>query len=330
MLAKQEKPALNCPFMANCPSDIAGFLAMKTDPKNVGTLNRKFGNNLQLLLDTDASTTTRKISADKQLAGYTTFTAACDAQGVNFFFIMPCTKAKSAGIRLGTQSMGGFELYLAPGFDKPYHTFLIDCPPNVSLMDTFMTEYSNPDFLRAMRRNKNVDLSFRVDDDKVMMLLHLDWTVCIDRVPQDGDVWEFEPIHWEQGGLSWGGSESVHNRSKFGKIVFTGMTKANRAAIMRRLLFKVKNSFWRQWSAWQRGFAERYADPELGDPEFYAQVLLPLRAKYDAYAKRITPEMTDDEAITVYNEAFYPMFNIKAVVEKLRHEYLLKKMTQAE
>jgi len=334
MLAKPARPSVNCTFLADCPTDITGFLAHSytKDPKNIGTLNRKFGPSLQFLLETDAASTERSVSAASSLK-FTTFVTACNAQGVWFFCTMPVTKEQADNIRNCAGTIGGFEMYVAPGFDEPYHTFIIKCPPNETPGDGFMTQYDNEHFRRAMSTRKNEKLTFRVDDDKVLMLLFLDWTTCVNYVPQNGDFWEVEPIRWEGGGLSWGGSESVHNRSSFGRMVFANMTPANRTAIMRRLLFKAKTAYRNECSGvinGRNGYLEIWRDTQLGDPEFDREVIQPLKAKYDAYAARIKPDMTDDEVNTVYSEAFHFMFNTKFILERMRTDYLQDKMTKLE
>ena len=73
-------------------------------------MNRKYGTNLQFLLDTDAALTGRKVTEDTGGNEYTSFVALCDAEGVKFFFYMPCKdKKRLQEIRDGFSGMGGFE-----------------------------------------------------------------------------------------------------------------------------------------------------------------------------------------------------------------------------
>ena len=64
MLVKYEKPSLKVPFIKDGPRDISEFLASDRlkDPKNIGVLNRKFGDKLQFLLETDSATTGRVVT----------------------------------------------------------------------------------------------------------------------------------------------------------------------------------------------------------------------------------------------------------------------------
>jgi len=239
MMVPNVKPSVECAFVNNAPSDITAFLAspyVKTQ-KNMGVLDKKYGDNLQFLLETDSAITGRTVTNDSgKNAEPTKFYTVCDEKGVKFLFIMPCDSARAKALQNGYGGFGGFEMYFTTGYDQPYDCLLIDCPPNVSVGDNFITQYDNMGFRRACRENDNLNVSFRIDDDKVLMLLEIDWRAAVNGIPSNGFRWELEPIHWERGGWDWGGSKSVHNRSSFGDVVFANMTPENAAKIKRRLL----------------------------------------------------------------------------------------------
>ena len=68
-------------------------------------------------------------------------------------------------------------------------------------------------------------------------------------------------------------------------------------------------------------------DPEVGDPEFYQEVIAPLVEKYNAYADRIQPDMSMEEIHEVFAEAYPFMMNVKFYVQELRFDYLNRKRT---
>ncbi len=261
MILSLPKPTLKVPFVQNGPKDIAEFMASDyiKNPENIGVLDRKFGNNLQFLLETDSAITGRTVTAgDANNKNFTTFTATCDEEGVRLFFMMPTTKENVEKMRLGYGGFGGFETYLATGFDQPYTCLLIDCPPNMGVYDTFVTMYDNRFYQRALASKKNIAYDFKLVGDQVLLLITVDWTAVANGIPENGSKWEFEPIHWEKGGYSWGGSESVHNRSSYGQLIFDNMTPENVTKIKRRLLSFAKKAYNRENSSRDGGLLEHW------------------------------------------------------------------------
>lgn len=331
LILGNEKPSLTVPFMEKAPKNITDFVnsAHFKDAKNRGYLNRKYGNNLQFLLETDAALTGRIVTEDTGGNEFTSFVAVCDPEGVKFFFYMPCKdKKRLEQIRDGFTGMGGFESYLAPGFYAPYSCYLIDCPPwnNVSV---FETQYDNYSHRNMSVDKKNMKIDFELLDDAVGCMLSIDWSVFVNELPVNGTIWEFEPIHWERGGWSWGGSESVHHRSSFGNLIFANMTPENRTKIMRRLLVKAKNA-WNQANSPHGGLIEHWQDPELGDLKFNAEVVVPFKNKYYDYANRIKADMTDEEVNTIFNEAFPTLINAYFIIQEMRKNYLDEQRVKGE
>ncbi len=329
MLVPEPKRQLTCRFLENAPESIEEFLTCDylKDPKNFGVLDRKYGDNLQFLLETDATITGRTITEDKDPAAQPTrFTASCDAQGVKLFFIMPCDEKRAADLKMGYGGFGGYEMYLATGYDTPYSCFLIDAPP-ANTVYMFDTQYNNKNYRQLSTKAGNLKYSFKVGKDCVYMLLEIGWAAVLDKIPENGTKWEFEPLHWERGGWCWGGSKSVHNRTSYGLLVFDNMTEANRTQIKRALLPHAQRAYRRELSSRDGGILEHWADPELGDPEFNKKVIVPFMEKYGAYNAMIKTGMTDAEVNKVFDEAFYTMINTRFIVQELRNRYLQDQLT---
>lgn len=332
-LVKQPaKPSVHCTFVENSPKTTTAFLASGyfQNPANRAVLNRKYGSNLNTLLETDSALTGRKVTAGGAAAPEpTVFSVLCDVEGVHLFFQMPCSdRARMARIRDGFDAIGGFEMYLTTGFYSPYNCFLIDFPPNENFA-SFETQYPNAHHRGISPANKNLRISSEMTDGAMLAMISIDWSALApDSIPVDGTVWEFEPLHWENGGWSWGGSESVHNRSSFGHLVFANLTPENRTKIMRRLLVKAKN-VWDHENSTLGGLVEHWRDPELGDVEFYRRTVRPFKEKFDAYAAAIKPDMTDAEVNRVFDEAYAVLNNANFVMQEMRTKYLEAKHTSA-
>jgi hypothetical protein len=320
MLVQAERRSLPCTFLEKAPKDITAFMnsAYFKDPKNRGVLDRKYGDNVQFLLDTDAALTGRKVTEKKDDFVPTEFVAVCDADGIKLFFFATTTKAKD--VADGLVAMGGYETYLAAGPDAPYHCFLIDLPPG-EMSDDFVTQYKNKTFRRARQKENTATIEHQVLENGVATLLTVSWAAFFNAIPQNGDAWDFEPIHWEQGGYSWGGSQSVHNRSSFGSLIFANMTPANVNAIKRRLIPVAVAAYRKELSS-ENGYVEIWQDPELGDRTFYFEKVKPLTDKLSQYLGKVKPGMTAEEVDWLYAEAVPSWMNIKYIVADLRRDYL--------
>lgn len=320
MVVRHTLRSLPCTFIENGPSDIAGFLdsAYFKDVRNRGRLDRKYGDNVQFLLETDAALTGRKVTEQTADFKPTEFVTTCDADGVKIFLFAPSAQAKV--IADGYATLGGYEMYLAAGPQEPYHCYLFGQIPG-PLGDGFVTQYDNATFRRARVKEGGVTFQHRVLEDGVATLLSFSWKDFFNRVPAAGDAWSFEVLHWEQGGYSWGGSQSVHNRSSFGSLVFANLTEANVRAIKRRLIPAAAAVYKRELHP-NNGCVEIWQDPELGDRTFYAEAVKPLQAKLDAYLAEVKPDLADADVDRLFAEAVPTWMNIQYVLADLRRDYL--------
>jgi tetratricopeptide (TPR) repeat protein len=353
LIVQKTKRSLPVTFIPNGPKDISEFLNSEyvKDAKNRGALDRKYSGDVQLLMETDTANVGRVMTqadgkairldttsgygsgADLQRqmesatsGEYTFFTASCDEDGVYLFFFVPLDEARVKKIREKTAAIGGFEITLAEGYGMPYSCFIIEGPNNPVIMDGFTTQYNNPNYRVKQMKEKNMDVDFRIVDNGVAMLIYLTWDGFI-QLPKNGDKWYMEPIQWEKGGWTWGGSDSVHWRETQGELVFENMTPENRTAIKRRLLQNAKAVWNNELSTRTNGYVDFMMDNRLGDQQFYADVIVPVVEKYTPYVNRITGDMTDADVNDIYDNAYEFLINTRYHLEAMRNQYLLKKHT---
>ena len=320
MLVPAPRPSLACPFVANAPKTVAEFResAHFRNAANRARIDRKYGDNLQFLLETDANLTGRQVTGGDGSLKPTEFTALCDEEGVAIYLFAPTEKARA--IEAGFEGLGGYEMYLAAGAEEPYDCFLIDFPPN-GRPSVFNTQYDNRGYRQLGMDKNNIAITHRFYDDGVATLVRVSWTAYFNRLPADGSVWDFEVCHWDKGGRSWGGSKSVHNRSSFGALVFGNLTPANRLAIQRRLLPAAARVY-RQALNSRNGYLEIWQDPELGDQTFFQEVIEPLQTRLSGYLPKVKARMSDAEVAEVFENAAVEWMNIDYLVSALRRDYL--------
>lgn len=323
---------INCSFMPNAPFDVSSWLTspLLKDPKSTAKLDRPYGDNLKFLLETDSSTTGRNtVDASGKSTGdsETNFHIACDAQGIQIFF--DARDARAQEVFDGLLGGGSFEMYIAPGKDQAYFTFLPPFPQGTITtgVSSFATMYPNPGFREPSNDDGTLRSLAHLTKNGFGLAMFLSWQLFYDKLPTDGTEWQFESIRWTRsGGLSFAGSQSVHNRSSWGNIVFSGLTTQNLNSIKRAIILRaVKKYFDAKKITNPVG---RWDDPELGDPTFYQSQVAPLLAHLDKYEAMVKSDMTAANVETIFSEAVPGWMEIEFRVAALRRQYLSDKFME--
>jgi hypothetical protein len=329
MLPQLPTATIDCAFTPNAPSDVGSWLAspLLNDTKSTAKLDRPYGDNLKALVVTDAATSGRNAGTSDKYTGDadTDFHIACDAQGIHFFFDARDSHARE--VLDGLVSGGSFEMYLAPGKNQAYYTFLPRLPNGTisTAPGAFITMYPNSGFRLPSTDDGTLRNSILPTKDGFGVSLFLSWELFYDKLPTDGTKWQFESIRWTRsGGRSFAGSQSVHNRSSWGDIVFSGMTPENLIAIKRAIIFKAVAKY--RAAKKITSPVGRRADAELGDTAFYQSQVAPLLARLNKYADKVNQNMTPTDVETIFTEAVPGWMEIDYHVAALRKQYLETKL----
>jgi tetratricopeptide (TPR) repeat protein len=317
---------INAAFMPNAPDDVGSWLAspLLKDATAGAKFNRPYGDNLKLLQETDATTGGRTSvdSAGGKTGDHDTdFYVACDAQGVHLFFDAHDEHAQE--VAEGLLPGSSFETYLAPGENQPY-LFLFPVLPNTPMTTgptNFITMYPNKGWRLPSNDNGTFRNDIRRTKDGFGVSMFLSWDLFYDKLPVNGTKWRFESIRWTRsGGFSFAGSQSVHNPSSWGEIIFSGLTPQNLNAIKRAIIFKAVAKYREAQKITNP--VGRWNDAELGDPAFYQSQVASLLARLDAYAARVSKDMTASDVETIFNEAVPGWMELEFQVAALRRQYL--------
>jgi hypothetical protein len=327
LLAPLKPASINSEYSDTAPHDVSGWLAspLLKNAATVAKLDRPYGDNLQFLLDTDASTTGRQAATSKEPTGDsdTDFAVACDEEGIHFFLNAHDTRADD--VVNGLASGGSFEMYFAPGEHQAYYTFLSNMPKGGISPQGFITMYPNAQFRLPSIEDGTMRTQTLRTGSGFATQFSLAWELFYDKLPENGTRWQFDAIRWTRsGGFSFGGSESVHNRSSWGDVVFSGLSDARLNQIKRRIVFKAVQNY--RSAKRVTGVLGNWADTELGDPAFYNSKLEPLIKTMDAHAEKVKKEMTPAEAEVLFREAVPTWIEIDHRVATLRAQYLKEKL----
>ncbi|MBR1921087.1 MAG: hypothetical protein IJ829_03655 [Kiritimatiellae bacterium] len=319
----------NCVWWEAAPHDLRGIVESdfyKKSPKAV--LSYKYGDNLKFLIETDSAITGREMTTDKgEKFRPSELFAFCDRQGVKFVLRQYLDNMEA--IRAGYAGAPGVESYVAMGVDSPYHCVMFGASEDGKAADNFVTQYDNETGYRNTQSAKGtLKFSSLYLDDGVATLVAMPWTAAFASLPGKEPAWYVEFLNWAHGGMSLGGSISVHNRSSFAEMSFKGVDATALTAIKRTLLLKARNTFNETCAARANGFAEMWSDPELGDQAFYLAKVKPLLDELGPFAARVKLDMADDEVREVYDAAGERLLNIDYAIARLRREWLGARLTE--
>ncbi|MDP6355154.1 MAG: hypothetical protein QF473_08645 [Planctomycetota bacterium] len=326
LIKPEPRRKLNCEFVDEAPNDISAWLnspAIK-EKGRYGVMDRKYGNNLKNLIATDAAITSRVTgaSASDERAR---FSVLADAEGLHFFLLAPCKNHED--VADGLEATQSYEMYFAPGKNEPYYCYITN--PGQKRFDHgdfYHTMYRNRHHRQTRMDEKTLFTDSRATPQGTATYFRIPWEVLYDKLPERGETYEYECIHWANGGMSWGGSKSVHNRSSFGDIVFSNLTAKNLTAIKRRIIKKAYSHYRLEKSGKYNGVVDFWKDPELGDPEFYNSCLRDMVKKLDDYGKMIKAGMSDAEVETLFAEAVPKWMEIEYEIADLRSRYMSDKL----
>ncbi len=327
LLNRPARASIVCAFVPDAPFDVGSWLAspIRKDAASHAKLDRPYGDNLQILLETDSAVTGRNTAAgQKEATGDQDgdLHIACDDEGIHLFLLAHDQRA--AEVRNGLVGGGAYEMYLAPGEHQPYFLFLLELPGGELDPDAFITMYPNARFRLPSKDDGTLRTDTQAVPEGFASHLFLSWELFYDKLPVNGSKWQLDAIRWTRsGGLSFGGSESVHNRSSWGDVVFSGLSDENLTAIKRRILFKAVAKYRKARTS--VGPAIGWADPDLGDPAFYRSHVEPLIQRLDAHAAGLSSDLSAEEVDRLYAQAVPEWMELQYHVAALRTHYLQDK-----
>ena len=282
--------------------------------------DRKFGANLDAL-ETDVATGRKAVektaldSGDVQVE----VSSVSDPRGLHIYLRVEDPNARQ--VENGFAGDIGMEMYFAPGKYEPYICFGSD--PRKGVERAFQTTYTYADHKRIDVEGRKDKSAFRSEtaftDSDYVLHLFFAWDTFYQKLPQNGSKWRFECLAFgPKGPFSLGGSENVHNSSKWCDLEF-GFDKDDLTAIRRGLIHRhVKG--WAKMGRLDR--FDKWADAEIGDPEFYNAVLKPIEAELKGYAKEVKPDMSGADVNRIYEKGLVRWLGLPHEIDALRKNWL--------
>ena len=291
--------------------------------------DRKFGGPGMAFMTTDVATGDRgnAVQGGAKVREFpTTLQAVADEWGIHFVYTFYDGRARQ--FESGELDAGSFESYVAAGDNQPYSCFLCRLKKNARA-GVMNTTYDMPGHRRLDPKDPNTVRSETVyTDDSIVHYTAFSWDAFAERVPADGNTWDFEAIFWGPVQAAWNGTKSIHGRSTWGKLRFE-LGDAARVKILRAQLFRAVNLYKAEKtpggtfeSSAQEGIFDHWQDDGVGDPAFYDKCLKPLVEELDAVAARVKVGMSDADVKEIAENHLSRFLNVRTEVARRRTAYL--------
>ena len=223
-------------------------------------------------------------------------------------------------------------MYFAPGDNQPYYCPLPDMSNTAASI--WNSSYNHRQWRQLDQHGKtNFDIKTEkvYTEDGYIVYMFVAWDKFYDKLPEKGDTWDFENVHWSRfGGNSWNGLKTIHGRSTWGKLAFD-ISDDQMLQIKRNLIIKARQAYLKEkrTSGRYHGAIDRWAnDKYVGDPAFYNEKVAPLIQKLDSYLPLVTADMSDETVDKLFFEAVPAWNEIRYTIEDLRREYLEEKLSK--
>ncbi len=308
---------------------IDGLVAWDSAPveAEVAHLDREYGGHMDFL-QTDVATGDRGegigSAKDEKKLPPPEMRILADRNGIHFRYDI--FEPEPERFVVGEINAGSFETYIAPGDNEPYTCIMYSVQSDGCSL--FSTMYDAPGHRRMNKDDRaGVKFQHRIMKDRVQAYCFFSWANWMERVPKKGTEWDYEPLYWNRhGSFAWNGTESIHGRSTWGRLVFD-LDDADRAAIYRPLLVKARSHFKdaRKRVAGQVGIFERWDDPVLGDHEFFEACVRPIEERLKPYCDKINSKTTDEEVLALADEVLSDWWNVEYLVERARVEWSMSR-----
>ncbi len=310
-----------CSFVDKAPVGVEAWMqsAIYKDPAKREGRFTPYQSSADLTLDM----TVERPAADKGAASGTAagagtaFWMAADTRGWHVF--IKADDPQAALVETGLAAKGSLEMYFAPGPGECYYQWMTEVPSG----KTDFIDWSSPwRGYRSMRNHAKVEV--QPLDKAFGIYLFFPWEALYDKLPANGDTWQFSIIRWAAESVTWGGH--VHELGKFGLVQWAGPTPEKLTAIKRgivmRALARYKAEKGSMTGPLKAGILSLWSDEELGDVEFDASVLAPLVARYDELGKKVAVDMSAADVDLLFAEAVPDWMEFPYEVAELRTRYL--------
>ena len=310
-------------------NSVAAWRAI-ADKLEVHHCDLPFTGNLDFM-ETDVATGREKIETAKdEKTARMEFTTVADRDALHIFLRVADPEARL--VESGFKGGVGTEMYFAAGANQAYTCF--GSNPRDGVTFAFQTSYSSADHKRldiTETKGRHFSSEVAFTDEDYVLRISFPWDDYYQKLPSPNASWKYECMAWcPDGGFTWSGSIGIHNVSRWGTLEIA-LTPKQLAEVRRGVLFRAVKGGWRACrypDGITLDYFDKWADPEIGDPGFYAECLKPLQEELEGYAARVKADMTDVEVNDVFEKGLVRMKGLKYEIDRLRREYLARKMTE--
>jgi len=312
LFQKFSEPLYECKFMEQAPFGVSGWANSEIvkDPSRREARFEKYNQKAADLLINDVNVARSIGAADAKAESNTGFYMAADARGWHIY--VQCRDDQVESVLAGLLPGNSLEVYFAPGKGECYHQICLKVPAGKAEFFPWMSPHRN---YRKLDDYFVSEIAPVGDGFGVYMMIP--WEAIYDKLPKEGDLWQFGIVDFgRNGGFTWGGGQ-VHEMNGFGKVKFTGVSKAL-PAMQRAISMKAFAGYKKSAAA-----ARRFWNDEVkGDRVFFETVLRPEIEKLDELGKLVRPEMSAQDVEKLVAQAVPDWMEFEYLISERRRHFL--------
>jgi len=182
-----------------------------------------------------------------------------------------------------------YEMYFAPGKNQPYICIGADAMNGLNFI--FNTTYNNINNTRPDQQDHRYSFHSEMDytDNDYVLHMFFSWDSFYNKLPENNSEWRFEVLAFApNGGYTWGGSRGIHSASQWGNLKFV-LNQEQIAKIRKEILIRACRDYRkvRVEPKVAENIFDMWRDPYVGDPDFYAKCIVPLKDELAAYETEV-------------------------------------------
>lgn len=312
LFKKVPEPVYECKFMDQAPFGVSGWANSEIlkDPSRREARFEKYNQEAADLLINDVNVARAIGAADAKAESNISFSMAADARGWHIY--VQCRDDQVESVLAGLVPGDSMEVYFAPGKGECYYQIGLKVPDGKPEFYSWMSPHRN---YRKLDDYFVLEVAPVGDGFGVYMMIP--WEAIYDKLPKDGDLWQFGIVDFgRNGAFTWGGGQ-VHEINGFGKVKFTGVSKAL-PAMQRAIVMKAFAKYKKSAAA-----ARRFWNDEVkGDRVFFESVLRPEIEKLDQLGKLVGPKMSAQDVETLVTQAVPDWMEFEYLESERRRQFL--------
>jgi|GEM_PF-1132124 len=313
MFLQSETPVYDCRFVSAAPVGVSGWAdsGIVKDPVRKESRFSPYNEAAAAKLIYDVNVARNVSSKTEAGSGNVAFYMAADARGWHLY--VDYKEEEAEQVMAGLLPGGSLEIYFTPGEGRAYKQLMVEVPSGKLSSHLWSSPSRNERLL-----DQSLEVQVAPVGEGFGIWLFIPWTVLYDKLPKEGESWQFGLVNFgRKGSFTWG-SGQVHEMHRFGRVRFVGIDQ-QMDKIKRRIVMKAFGRY--KESA--RAVRRFWNDEVKGDRAFFENAVAPELARLDEQGKKVKADMGPQECDSLFANAVPDWMELDYLIAEARTRYLM-------